>query len=58
MLYLLIRKKFSEITMNRNTIRNLLIAIILFSGISVGIKKFNLLEYDTEIKKSHILKTD
>jgi cell division protease FtsH len=29
--------------MNRNTLRNILIAIVLFSGISVGVKKFNLI---------------
>ena len=33
--------------MNRNTLRNILIAIILFSGISVGIKKFNLLGFES-----------
>ena len=33
--------------MNRNTLRNLLIAIILFSGISVGIKKFNLMDFES-----------
>ncbi len=33
--------------MNRNTLRNLLIAIILFSGISVGIKKFNLVDVES-----------
>ena len=33
--------------MNRNTLRNLLIAIILFSGISVGIKKFNLVDFES-----------
>jgi cell division protease FtsH len=29
--------------MNRNTLRNILIAILLFSGISIGVKKFNLM---------------
>ncbi len=33
--------------MNRNTLRNLLIAIILFSGISVGIKKFNIMDFES-----------
>jgi cell division protease FtsH len=33
--------------MNRNTLRNILIAIILFSGISVGIKKFNLMGFES-----------
>ena len=33
--------------MNRNTLRNILIAIILVSGISVGIKKFNLLGFES-----------
>jgi cell division protease FtsH len=33
--------------MNRNTVRNLLIAIILFSGISVGIKKFNIMDFES-----------
>ena len=29
--------------MNRNTLRNILITILLFSGISIGVKKFNLM---------------
>lgn len=29
--------------MNRNTLRNILITIVLFSGISIGVKKFNLM---------------
>ena len=29
--------------MNRNTLRNILITIVLFSGISIGVKKFNLI---------------
>ena len=33
--------------MNRNTLRNILIALILFSGISVGVKKFNLLGFES-----------
>ena len=33
--------------MNRNTLRNILIAIILFSGISVGVKKFNLMGFES-----------
>ena len=33
--------------MNRNTLRNILIAIILLSGISVGIKKFNLMGFES-----------
>ena len=33
--------------MNRNTLRNILIAIILFSGISVGIKKFNFMDFES-----------
>ena len=33
--------------MNRNTLRNILIAIILLSGISIGIKKFNLLGFES-----------
>lgn len=33
--------------MNRNTLRNILIAIIVVSGISVGIKKFNLLGFES-----------
>ena len=33
--------------MIRNTLRNLLIAIILFSGISVGIKKFNIMDFES-----------
>jgi len=33
--------------MNRNTLRNILIAIILFSGLSIGIKKFNLLGFES-----------
>jgi cell division protease FtsH len=40
-------KKFSIIKMNRNTLRNILIAIILFSGISVGIKKFNFMDFES-----------
>jgi cell division protease FtsH len=35
--------KITRIKMNRNTLRNILIAIVLFSGISVGVKKFNLI---------------
>jgi len=31
----------------RNTLRNILIAIILFSGISVGVKKFNLMGFES-----------
>jgi cell division protease FtsH len=34
--------KINRIKMNRNTLRNILIAIVLLSGISVGIKKINL----------------
>ena len=33
--------------MNRNTLRNILIAIILLSGISIGVKKFNLLGFES-----------
>ena len=33
--------------MNRNTLRNILIAIVLFSGISVGVKKFNLMGFES-----------
>jgi cell division protease FtsH len=33
--------------MNRNTLRNILIAIFLFSGISVGIKKLNLINVES-----------
>ena len=33
--------------MNRNTLRNILIAIILFSGLSIGIKKLNLLGFES-----------
>ena len=33
--------------MNRNTLRNILIAIILFSGISIGVKKFNLMGFES-----------
>lgn len=42
MLYLILRKMKYLIKMNRNTLRNLIIVIILFSGISLGIKKLNL----------------
>jgi cell division protease FtsH len=44
---LICNKKFSIIKMNRNTLRNILIAIILFSGISVGIKKFNFMDFES-----------
>jgi len=33
--------------MNRNTLRNIFITIILLSGISIGIKKFNLLGFES-----------
>ncbi len=47
MLYLIIRKIKYLIKMNRNTLRNILIVIILFSGISLGIKKFNSGEFQS-----------